>query len=485
STRIYCRPVCRARTPRRDRCRFYTSAAAAERAGFRPCLRCRPELAPGFSPTDAADRTARAAVARITEGALNENGVDVLARELGVGARQLRRLVEREIGVSPVELAQTCRLLLAKRLLSDTALPVTHVAYASGFRSLRRFNAMFQSRYRLSPTVLRRSAAGTPLEVVAGESRETITLTLAYRPPFAWEALLAFLGPRATPGVEHVGGGTYARTIGIEGRAGWVALSPDRASRSRNGAGGGSIRADLSISLLPVLMPLIARLRALLDLDASPLDIDRHLMGVGLAESVRRLPGLRVPGAVDGFELAVRAILGQQVTVRGATTLAGRLAKMVGEPIETGHSALTHLPVSAARVAECSAATLASIGMPRARAESLRHVARAVAHGTLRLEPGGDAASVARQMVELPGIGDWTAQYVGMRALRWPDAFPASDMGLRKAAGGATPARLRRMAERWSPWRAYAAMHLWMGGTILDDEGDESTSRSERRSLGG
>ena len=464
STRIYCRPVCRARTPRRDRCRFFANAAAAERVGFRPCLRCRPELAPGHAIVDSSVRLANEAVRRIAAGALNDGRIDDLARELGVGERQLRRVVEREVGASPVELAQTCRLLLAKRLLSDTALPVTQVAYTSGFRSVRRFNALFLARYRLSPSALRRAvtpaAATTPgprdaLDANGGE--ETIALTLAYRPPLAWTALLGFLAARATPGVEHVEHDCYSRTVRIDGHTGWVSVRPTASRDNRPD----SLRVELTVSLLPVLMPLLARLRALFDLDASPRDIEDHLARGGLHDHVRRMPGLRLPGAVDGFELAWRALLGQQVTVRGATTLSGRLVAAFGDPIETVVPSLTRLSPSADSIADAPVSALAAIGLPRARAEALRGLARLVADGMIRLEPGSDGDQFAGRLTDLPGVGDWTAQYIAMRALRWPDAFPAGDLALRRAAGGLTPARLRDAAERWRPWRAYAAMHLW------------------------
>lgn len=489
STRIYCRPVCRARTPRRDRCRFFTSAAAAERAGFRPCLRCRPELAPGNGSVDSVHRIATEAVRRITAGALNEADVETLARELGVGGRQLRRVVEREIGVTPVEFAQTQRLLLAKRLLADTNLPVTQIALTSGFGSVRRFNALFRTRYRLSPTALRRVLPEASRATATMNSDDVLALTLAYRPPLAWGALIAFLGARATPGVEMVDGDAYVRTITVEGHAGWVRVAPDR-SRS------GVLRVELAATLLPVLMPLLARLRALFDLDAAPAEVDARLAKRGLGDQVRRLPGLRLPGAVDGFELAVRAVLGQQVTVRGATTLAGRLADRFGEPITIGGatderlgrapgsaassgrtssrrvhgsagadappSGLSRLAPAAVRLADASTAMLMAIGLPRARAETIRGLARASVDGTLRLETGGDPAETMRVLASLPGIGDWTAQYIAMRALHWPDAFPATDLVLRRMTGGLTPARLRDTAEGWRPWRAYAAMHLWM-----------------------
>lgn len=458
STRIYCRPVCPARTPRRDRCHFFNNPAAAERAGFRPCLRCRPELAPGHSSVDAVGRLATAAASRIAEGALNGGDVETLARELGVGGRHLRRVLEREVGVTPVELAQTQRLLLAKRLLTDSDLPVTEIAHASGFQSVRRFNALFRARYRLNPTGLRhahRNGNGARVATTragAQERDDAVRVTLAYRPPFAWNTLLGFLAARATPGVETVDGDRYARTMAIGSHRGWVVVAP--ASRPN------ALEVELAASLVPVLMPVLARLRHLFDLDAEPVDIDRHLSHEGLSALVRRNRGLRVPGAVDGFELAVRAILGQQVSVAGATTLAGRFAAAFGDELPVS-SQLYRLAPTAEQVAAADVDGISAIGMPRARAASIHALARAVASAEIRLSPAGNAREIVRRLRALPGIGAWTAHYIAMRALRWPDAFPASDLALRRAAGVATPAKLERAAARWSPWRAYAAMHLW------------------------
>jgi AraC family transcriptional regulator of adaptative response / DNA-3-methyladenine glycosylase II len=478
TTGIYCRPVCPARVTRHERRRFFATAAGAERAGFRPCLRCRPELAPGLAAVDAVPRLAQAAALRIAGGALNGRGVDALARELGVSGRQLRRALERELGASPVELAQTHRLLLAKRLLTDTSLPIARVAFASGFQSVRRFNALFRARYRLNPSALRPRATGAGREIsrqpaggrsssALADDGEVVTLTLAYRPPLAWEALLAFLGARATPGVELVEGGRYGRTLRIDGHAGAVFIEraergPARATRGA-ARPADALRVQLSASLLPALMPLLARLRHLFDLDADPAAVEAHLAHGGLAALVRGTPGLRVPGAVDGFDLAVRAVLGQQVSVKAATTLAGRVAAAFGEPLDGGHPALTHLAATPERIADATVPQLAALGLTRSRAHSILTLARAVADGALRLAPGGNVAATTRQLTALPGIGEWTAQYVAMRALRWPDAFPAADLALRRAWSGASAAQLARDAERWRPWRAYAAVHLWAG----------------------
>ncbi len=459
TTGIYCRPVCPARRARRDRCRFFSHAAAAERVGFRPCLRCRPELAPGRASVDAVPRVAWAAARRIAAGGLNGRSVDDLARELGIGGRQLRRAVKQELGVSPVELAQTHRLLLAKQLLTDTRLGAARVAFASGFQSLRRFNALFRERYGLNPAALRKRANGSQR---AGES-DLVRLTLAYRPPLAWDLLIGFLAARATPGVEQADDRRYARVMRIGDHTGFVRIEPagqPSAGRSRRRPEH-ALHVELSASLVPVLMPLLARLRRLFDLDAEPATIEAHLASAGLGALIRRQRGLRIPGSVDGFELALRAVLGQQVSVKGATTLAGRFAAAFGESIETGDSALNRLAPTAERIAEVSIPALASLGIPRARAASVHALAQAVADGRLVLEPSADIATVTRQLAELPGIGPWTVQYIAMRALSWPDAFPAADLWLRRAAGGLSAAELLRNAEAWRPWRAYAAMHLW------------------------
>jgi AraC family transcriptional regulator of adaptative response / DNA-3-methyladenine glycosylase II len=448
STRIYCRPICPARTPGRERCRFFPGAAAAEQAGFRPCLRCRPELAPGNAPVDAVGRTARIAAVRIGAGVMNDDGsLESLAGELGVGARHLRRVLRQELGVSPVELAQTHRLLLAKQLLTETTLPIIDVAFASGFSSVRRFNALFRARYRLTPRDLRKSRGR---EAPDG----SIRLNLAYRPPLAWETLLQFLAGRAVAGVEAVVGRSYLRTVALDDLRGWVKVEP--------AAGRHALTVELPMSLAGALPPLLAKLRNLFDLDARPDVIADHLgRDPHLGGGVLGHPGLRVPGAFHGFELAVRAVLGQQVSVRAATTLAGRLAEAFGEPIETPFPALTRLSPSPTRLADARLDELTGLGLVAARAGSVRALAAAVCDGAVSLEPGPDPEAGIERLLALPGIGPWTAHYVAMRGLRWPDAFPHSDLGLRKALGGRPPRAVLDLAEGWRPWRAYAAMYLW------------------------
>jgi len=445
TTGIYCRPVCRARTPGRDRCRFFRTAAQAEEAGFRSCFRCRPELAPGAAPVDALPRVVAAAMRRIEEGALSREGtVDDLARELGVSGRHLRRAMQAELGVSPLALAESRRLALARQLIVDTALPMTEVAFASGYRSLRRFNAAVKARYVRPPTAMRRAARE------GGQSGEWLTLSLGFRPPYDWPAMVAHLSARTIPGVELVEGDTYFRTVELAGHRGWlsVALHPS----------GTALRATISSSLAPVLMTVVARLRRLFDLDAQPAAISSHLQrDPRLAPHVRARPGLRLAAAFDPFEAAVRAILGQQISIAAARTIAGRLAARLGAPFETPHPALTRLFPSPAALAR----DLAPLGVPARRTATLRAMAAAVAGGRLALDGAAEPARLIEELTALPGVGRWTAHYLAMRALGWPDAFPEDDLGLRRALGDVSGAEARAIAEPWRPWRAYGATYLW------------------------
>jgi len=447
TTGIYCRPVCRARTPGRDRCAFYRTAAEAEGASFRACFRCRPELAPGLGPIDAVSRLSAAAAQRIDTGFLNEASVDDLAAELGVTARHLRRAMVAEIGVSPVDLAQARRLALAKQLLHDTSLALADVAFASGFASVRRFNAVFQGRFGRPPSALRR-------EVGTSGTQGSIALRLDLRPPFDWDALLAFLAGRAIPGVEAVDESTYRRTVRIGDRTGWVVV---RREERRH-----ALVADVSLSLAGALMPLAALLRALFDLDAHPEAVASHLgRDPALAPLIGARPGLRVPGSFDAFETTARTVLGQQVSVRAASTIGARLAAAFGEPVVTPFADLHRLTATATSVAAAGEDSIAALGMPRARARAVLAVARAFASGSLRLARASDPDAARADLLALPGVGPWTAEYVAMRALGWPDALPASDLVLRKALGGLTPRGVVTRAEAWRPFRSYAVMHLW------------------------
>ncbi|MDI1437502.1 AlkA N-terminal domain-containing protein [Polyangium sorediatum] len=449
TTGIYCRPVCRARTPGRDRCVFYRYAAEADRDGFRACFRCRPELSPGGAPQDSVPRLVRAALARIEGGFLDEGSVDDLGRALGVTGRHLRRAMEAELGVAPVELAQSRRLALAKQLLQDSSLPLTEIAFASGFGSVRRFNALFSARFGRPPSALRRALG----EAEAGAA---ITLRLDYRPPLDWDALLTFLAARAIAGVESVEGGVYARSVQLGERTGWLrVMHPPQKN---------ALRVEVAPELAGALGPLLGRLRALFDLDAHPLLIAESLCRDPLlAPLVARHPGLRVPGAFDGFEAAVRAILGQQVSVRAATTLGGRIAKRFGTALDTPIAGVTHLFPPASLLAEAPLSDITQIGLPAARALSIQALARAVTQGEVRFERGEDPEATAAALVALPGIGAWTAHYLGMRVYRFPDAFPASDLGVRKALRVKSTREAEARAEAFRPWRSYAVLHLWQG----------------------
>jgi len=474
TTGIYCRPICPAKVSIFSRRRFYVSAAAAERAGFRPCLRCRPELAPGRAPVDAVSRLAFAAALRIGAGALNDGRVADLARELGVSERHLRRALERELGVSPVELAQTHRLLLAKRLLADTALPVTHIAFASGFQSLRRFNSVFRERYRMSPSRLRRGA-GDPQPVddrrrpaarpaAAEPGRDVVRLTLAYRAPLAWDVLLRCLGRDALPGVELVDGARYARTVRIDGRSGMISATdrePGRGKVSRNT--GAHLGVEVSLSLVPAIMPLLARLRQLFDLDAEPAVIDAQLEQGGLAALVGRCRGIRIPGTVDPFEAVLGALIrGPGPAGESAREATRRVVRVLGEPLATGVPALDRLAPTAARVADAGEARLRALGVAPRRALALAAAARAIAAGGLALAAGSDVQAARRALLAIDGVGDRLATEILIRTLYWPDAFTATDRALQRAAGVPGPGALRMRAERWRPWRAYAALHLWL-----------------------
>ena len=463
STGIYCRPICPARTPKPEHCRFFPTAAAAEQASFRPCLRCRPELAPGNAPIDGAPRIAVRIMDRLVEETPEGTpSLTHLAEEFGLSERQLRRIVQRELGASPSGLVRTHRLLLAKQLLTETDLPVIEVAYASGFRSLRRFNDAFRTYYAMPPTRLRRRAREAPGDGGAPMSAsETFTLRLAYRPPYDWDGTLAFLGARAMAGVEAVAQGAYLRTVRLNGHPGWI--------RVRHAAETDALEVDVARGLTTVLPALLRRLRRLFDLTARPDVIAAHLgSDPVLAEAVRANPGLRLPGAFDPFELAVRAVLGQQVSVKAATTLAGRFVRAFGELLPSPESGavrrpppLTHLFPTSATIAGRDPDEIAALGIVGARARTIVTLADAIETGSVVLRPGSDAQRTTRALMALPGIGPWTAQYIAMRALHLPDAFPKEDLAVRRALGGLRATEAERRAEAWRPWRSYATLHLW------------------------
>jgi AraC family transcriptional regulator of adaptative response / DNA-3-methyladenine glycosylase II len=459
TTGVYCRPVCCARTPRRERCVFFPRAALAERAGFRACFRCRPERAPGHASVDAVSRLVSAATRRIDEGALNEGSVEALAASLGVGARHLRRAMQDELGLGPVELALSRRVGLARELLLGTTLPITQIAFAAGFSSIRRFNAAFRAHHKMTPSEVRRPT-GTGRSGAAGWRGLVLDgprVILDVRPPFDPAPAFAFLTARAIPGTEVVRDGTYLRATAIAGQTGLIAIAP---AKERD-----ALVLQVSSSLGPALMPIAAATRRLFDTDADPRSIGAHLSrDPVLAKRVATRPALRVMGAFDPFEWAVRAVLGQQVSVRAALTIATRLVDRFGlsVPLDLPQVPSKAWP-DAARLAAVSEGALGALGLTSARARTVRGLARAVADGKLVLDRSADPDAMRESLLSLPGIGPWTADYIAMRSLGWPDAFPGGDLGLRKALGGVSTAECHARAERWRPWRAYAAAHLWLG----------------------
>lgn len=447
-SRVYCRPICPAPTAKEKNCRYFPTAAAAAEAGFRPCLRCRPESCPGTPAWLGTSNTVSRALRLIGESGLEDGGVESLAERLGVGSRHLRRLFVRHLGATPIAVAQTRRLHFAKKLIDETELPMNQIAIASGFGSVRRFNAGILKVYHRTPSQIRRLARKTGLQ-----SSDQYIFRLNYRPPFHWQAMLDFLVPRATPGVEQVDGATYRRTIATNGFEGHFEVSLD--------AEHDALVARIDFPDPRSLFAIVERIRAMFDLNADWASIMKSLRAdPALGPSVHAEPGIRVPGCWNGFELAVRAILGQQVTVRGATSLAGRLVSAFGKRFD-GPKGLTHLFPSAEVLAKSK---LEGVGLTGARAETIRGLARAVAAGKIKFEGVVDSEDFLRRLCEIPGIGTWTAQYVAMRALGEPDAFPSSDLGLLRALFVNSPRELERLSDPWRPWRAYAAMYLWRVG---------------------
>jgi AraC family transcriptional regulator, regulatory protein of adaptative response / DNA-3-methyladenine glycosylase II len=456
TTGIYCRPICPARTPKFENTSFYPTAAAAQEAGFRPCLRCRPETSPDLAFWRGTTNTVSRALALIEAGGLDEADVEGLAGRLGIGARQLRRLFHQHVGASPIAVAQTRRILLAKQLIHETSLPMAEVALASGFNSVRRFNETFLQMFGRPPATLRRGRDHTRREAGA------LSIRLAYRPPYDWDAMLSFLRDRAIPGVEVVSGDIYRRTIATGGHCGVISVAP--ADKNR-------VNVSLRFPDMAALPQIIARVRRVFDLAADPDTIGAHLaLDPVLAPLVKARPGLRVPGAWDGFELAVRAIFGQQITVPAATRLLGRLVGAHGALLpamgEEGEG-LSHLFPSPTHLAK---GDLSKLGMPNARAMAVTSLAQAISADPMIFSRSASLEETIAKLRSLPGIGEWTAQYIAMRELREPDAFPAADIGLMRAMASAdgrrpSPAELLARAEAWRPWRAYAALHLWAAGS--------------------
>lgn len=455
STGIYCRPICPAPSPRPENIVYYPSAAAAATAGLRPCLRCRPETAPGTPAWNGTSATVARAMHLIRQGALDGGSVEDLAARLGVGARHLRRLFRQHIGATPKAIADNQRLLFAKRLVVETNMPITQAAFAAGYGSLRRFNAAFLKCVGRTPSQLR---TNRPQASHHPESGFSCTLTLSYRPPYDWDRMLDFFQGRAIPGVEWVGERVYRRTIRLSTNRGTIAV--------RHAPKGHALELDVCVADSRVLMTVVGRVRRMFDLDANPRAIHQTLMPDPLlAERIRKSPGLRLPGSWDPFETAVRAVVGQQISVKGAVTQLGRIARLFGVPYDGDGD--PHLTWFFPDATDMVAADMTGIGMPQKRKQTLRQIAQQIASGSLQLDTAGELSRFIDSITAIPGIGDWTANYIAMRALGEPDAFPASDLGIMKAlqVGDTRPTvkQVRARAEAWRPWRAYAAIYLWMG----------------------
>lgn len=455
STGIYCRPVCRARQPKAENCTFYTTAAQAEQAGYRPCLLCRPELAPGTARVDANANLAHRAARLLEENCGSGQSLEEIARRLGCTDRHLRRVFTAAYHVSPVQYLQTCRLLLAKSLLTDTSLTVLDVAMASGFGSLRRFNDLFKKQYHLSPTALRKSTLETR------KKNGGVTLALGYRPPYPWAQMLAFLAGRAIAGVEVVAGGEYARTVRMrsaEGKDlfGWVRVG----HRPQKNV----LCVTVSEGLLPVLPQVLARVRHLFDLYCDPHAVYETLRTMNDIRPGLCVLGTRLPGCFDAFEMATRAVLGQQITVKAAGTLAGRMVAAFGTPVETEIEGLTHVFPSPQDILALDGPIeghLGPLGVIAARARTIYELARMMARGEIDFDLCAAPEAEMQKLMAVRGIGNWTAQYIAMRAMEWPDAFLETDAGVKKALAPRTPKEMLQMAEAWRPWRSYATVNLW------------------------
>ena len=454
STGIYCRPVCRARQPKAENCTFYPTAAEAEQAGYRPCLLCRPELAPGTSITDATANLVYRAARMLEKNCGSGQSLEEIAGRLGCTARHLRRVFTSEYHVSPIQYLQTCRLLLAKSLLTDTALPVLDVAMAAGFGSLRRFNDLFKKQYKLSPTALRKRTSEE-------KHNGNITLALGYRPPYPWEEMLNFLAGRAITGVEVVKIGEYMRTVHLESAEGkqvygWVRVG----HKPKKNA----LTVTVSEALLPVLPQVLARIRHLFDLSCDPHAVYETLRVMNDLRPGLCILGTRVPGCFNAFEMAVRAVLGQQITVKAASTLAARIVETYGTPVQTGIEGLTHLfplPEDILALDGAIENHLGALGVIASRSNTIYELARILVQGEIDFDLCAQPEEEMKKLMTIRGIGGWTAQYIAMRAMEWPDAFLETDAGVKKALQPYTAKELLKMAEAWRPWRSYATVNLW------------------------
>lgn len=461
STGIYCRPICRAKLPKAENCTFYTTAAAAEEAGFRPCILCRPELAPGNAPVDSTSSLAHRAARLLEEECGSDQSIEKIANRLGCTDRHLRRAFTAEFSVSPVQYLQTCRLLLAKNLLTDTNLSVTQVAMTAGFGSLRRFNDLFKKQYHLVPTALRRR------KVLSESQGDQITLLLSYRPPYQWQQMLDFLSLRAIPGVETIRDREYLRTVCLEASGqrqvhGWIRVG-DRPQKS-------ALSVTVSTTLMPVLPQILMRVRFLFDLYCDPDAVYEALASMNIIHPGLCIRGTRLPGSFDSFEMAVRAVLGQQITVKAARTLAARLVETYGMSFQTGIEGLTHTFPSPEDIIALDGPIsnhLGPLGIIGVRANTILELAQVLVQSNIEFNFYAQPEIELQKLMAISGIGPWTAQYIAMRAMGWPDAFLHTDHGVKKALAPRTPKEILNLAEAWRPWRSYATINLWNSlGTI-------------------
>ena len=454
TTGIYCRPICGARQAKEENCTFFRTAAEAEQAGYRPCLLCRPELAPGTSIADATANLVYRAARMLEENCGSGQSLDVLAGRLGCTDRHLRRVFTAEYNVTPIEYLQTCRLLLAKNLLTDTDLSVLEVAMASGFGSLRRFNDLFKKHYNLSPTGLRKNN-------LHKQQQDNITINLGYRPPYLWKEMLDFFKERAITGVEIVKDDKYMRTVRmttISGQQlyGWLQVGHNEKKNV--------LTVTVCEPLLPVLPQVLARVRHLFDLHSDPHVIYDGLASMNEIRSGLCVLGTRVPGCFDTFEMSVRSVLGQQITVKAASTLAARIVETYGTPVQTGIEGLTHVFPSPEDILALKGSIsdhLGPLGVISTRSQIILALARALVQGDIDLDLPEDPEDEMKKLMSIRGIGSWTAQYIAMRSMEWPDAFLETDVGVKKSLPEYSPKELLDMAEAWRPWRSYATINLW------------------------
>ncbi|MDR1954973.1 MAG: helix-turn-helix domain-containing protein [Candidatus Methanoplasma sp.] len=455
STRIYCRPICKAKRAKIENCLFFPTAAEAEQNGYRPCLMCRPELAPGSSMTDAGTDLVYRAARMIEKNCGNRQSLNELAENLGCTDRHLRRVFAAEYNVSPVQYLQTCRLLLAKNLLTDTDLPVSKVAVAAGFGSLRRFNDLFRTQYDLSPTALRDQG------MEPGKHNGNVTLALGYRPPYRWKEVLEFLDGRAIAGVEVVRDNEYMRTVRLltaelKPVYGWVRVGHGREKHT--------LTVTVSESLLPVLPQVLARVRHMFDLYCDPDAVYEVLSKMNDIRPGLCVPGTRLPGSFNAFEMAVRAVLGQQVTVKAASILAARITAIYGKPVRTGIDGLTHVFPSPEDLLSLEGPIenhFGVLGVIATRSKTIHELAKAFVRREVNFDLNAQPEEEIKKLMAIKGIGSWTAQYIAMRAMEWPDAFLETDAGIKKALYPHTPMELLEMAEEWRPFRSYATINLW------------------------